>query len=222
MKKHLNIHTKGLTDVRNQLRRPRVRLALASSGVAGTLLLAGLFGFQGHSSASQEARTTTPAVRSAAAKTDVQMNVLAYKTSSSTQSIEVAHQASNASYQNIARQAAKSYGLDPQFFINQIQQESGFNPGAVSPAGAVGIAQFMPATAANVGVNPWEPVQALYGAARLMADLKAQFGGNYAMALAGYNAGPGAVQSAINAGGNNWYSYLPTETQNYIAVILHW
>jgi soluble lytic murein transglycosylase-like protein len=55
-----------------------------------------------------------------------------------------------------------------------------------------------------------------------MAQLSRQFGGNYAMALAAYNAGPGAVQAAINAGGGNWYYYLPAETRNYVAVIMGW
>lgn len=204
MKRRLDIQTEGLTDVRNPLLRPRMRLALAAGGVAGVLLLAGLFGFQGHL---------------ASPRLDVKIRT----NTSSAQPIRVAYyKNSYDSYQTIAWQAAVYYGIDPQLFLNQIQQESGFNVGAVSPAGAVGIAQFMPATAANMGVNPWEPAQALYGAARLMSELKAQFSGNYAMALAGYNAGPGAVQNAISYGGNNWYSYLPAETQNYIAVIMHW
>jgi soluble lytic murein transglycosylase-like protein len=126
------------------------------------------------------------------------------------------------SYWNIAWQAAVNAGINPQLFENQIQQESGFNPGAVSPAGAEGIAQFMPATAASMGVNPWDPTSSLYGAANLMAQLSRQFGGNYAMALAAYNAGPGAVQYAINAGGNSWYYYLPTETRNYVSIIMGW
>src|SRR5690348_13725457 len=132
MKKRLNIQTEGLTDVRNPLRRPRMRLALASGGVAGVLLLGGLFGFQNHL---------------ASPRLDVKMNVLARINTSSAQPIQVAYyKNSYNSYQTIAWQAAVYYGIDPQLFINQIQQESGFNVGAVSPAGAVGIAQFMPTT----------------------------------------------------------------------------
>jgi soluble lytic murein transglycosylase-like protein len=126
---------------------------------------------------------------------------------------------SYASYQSIARQAALSVGINPARFIRQIQQESGFNPYAVSPVGAIGIAQFMPATAASMGVNPYNPVSALYGAARMMRGLQNEFGGNYSMALAAYNAGPGAVQYAIRMGGSNWLAYLPAETQNYVRVI---
>ncbi|MFL5703249.1 MAG: lytic transglycosylase domain-containing protein [Ktedonobacteraceae bacterium] len=128
--------------------------------------------------------------------------------------------APHGSYADIAWQAALNAGINPDLFLRQIRQESAFNPGAISPAGAIGIAQFMPATATNVGVDPHDPVQSLYGAARLMANLSAMYGGNYAMALAAYNAGPGNVQYAINMGGSNWRAYLPAETQNYIAVIM--
>ncbi len=123
-------------------------------------------------------------------------------------------------YQSIARQAAAQAGINPDIFVRQIQQESGFNPGAVSGAGAVGIAQFMPGTAASMGVNPYDPTSALYGAARLMANLNSQFGGDYAKALAAYNAGPGAVQGAVRAGGANWLAMLPGETQHYVHTIL--
>src|SRR5260221_6120575 len=124
------------------------------------------------------------------------------------------------SYVDIAWQAARSVGINPDLFIRQIRQESAFNSGAMSPAGVIGIAQFMPATAADMGVDPYNPVQPLYGAAHLMANLSAMYGGNYAMALAAYNSWPGIVQYAINMGGSNWRAYLPAETQNYIAVIM--
>lgn len=123
-------------------------------------------------------------------------------------------------YESVARQAAQQAGINPDLFVRQIQQESGFNPNAVSWVGAIGIAQFMPATAASMGVNPHDPVAALYASARHMADLQRQFGGNYAMALAGYNAGPGAVNSAVARGGGSWQAYLPYETRHYIATIL--
>ncbi len=128
--------------------------------------------------------------------------------------------APGGSFEDIARQAATQASINPDLFIRQIRQESGFNPDAISPAGAIGIAQFLPGTAASLGVNPNDPVQSLYGAARLMASLSALYKGNYAMALAAYNAGPGNVQNAINMGGSNWQAYLPAETQNYVAAIL--
>lgn len=189
----------------------RVGMALASTGFAGAMLLGGFF--SGHASAA-------PRQAASLAKTNAAtINV-------STQSTKInaapmSYTAANYTYWDIAWQAATYYGINPNLFERQINQESGFNPWAYSPAGAEGIAQFMPATAASMGVNPWDPVSALWGAARLMSQLNNQFG-NYAMALAAYNAGPGAVQYAINAGGYSWYYYLPYETRNYVSVIMGW
>jgi soluble lytic murein transglycosylase-like protein len=123
-------------------------------------------------------------------------------------------------YEGMARQAAIQAGINPDLFVRQIHAESGFDPNAASGAGAVGIAQFMPATAASMGVNPYDPASALNGAARMMANLSSQFGGDYAKALAAYNAGPGAVQAAVNAGGGNWLAFLPGETQGYVHKIM--
>jgi soluble lytic murein transglycosylase-like protein len=116
----------------------------------------------------------------------------------------------------LAQQDAIKYGISPVYFVRQIYAESGFNPNAYSPAGAVGIAQFLPSTAAGLGINPYDPVSALDGAAKYMARLSNQFGGDYAKALAAYNAGSGTVQNAINRGGANWLSLMPYETQIYI------
>ncbi len=123
-------------------------------------------------------------------------------------------------YIEIAREDAIAAGISPDDFVRQINLESGFNPYAESPAGAEGIAQFEPATAAGLGIDPFNPTQALKGAAQYMARLAAQFGGSYAKAAAAYNAGSGAVQNAINVGGANWLSYLPVETQNYVNNII--
>lgn len=112
-----------------------------------------------------------------------------------------------------AREAAARYGLDPAIFVRQIDQESGFNPRAVSPAGAQGIAQFMPGTARGVGLkDPFEPISALDASAKHMAALLRNLG-SYPLALAGYNAGAGAVQK---------YGGIPPyrETQNYVKAIL--
>jgi soluble lytic murein transglycosylase-like protein len=96
----------------------------------------------------------------------------------------------------------------------QLMAESNFNPYAVSPAGAAGIAQFMPGTAAMYGLDdPFDPAQAIDAQAHLMADLLEQFGGDVSLALAAYNAGPGAVEGC---------SCVPPypETQTYVARIL--
>ena len=123
-------------------------------------------------------------------------------------------------YVAIAQQDAFAVGIPPDYFVRQIQQESGFNPNAVSPAGAIGIAQFLPSTAAGLGINPLDPIQALQGAARLMANYAHNYGGDYAKALAAYNGGSGNVQSAINNCGANWLNCLPGETRHYIYVIM--
>lgn len=199
MQENTNSQPTGLTDVRNKKKlnlRARLGMAAAGAGFAGAMLLGSLFSGHAFAAPVQAKQVHTP------------MSVSVSQTAHDT-------------YWNIAWQAATYYGINQNLFERQINQESGFNPWAVSPAGAEGIAQFMPATAASMGVNPWDPVSALWGAARLMSQLNNQFG-NYAMALAAYNAGPGAVQYAINAGGNSWYYYLPTETQNYVSVIMGW
>lgn len=113
-----------------------------------------------------------------------------------------------ANYRRAARHAAQRHGLDPDVFERQIQQESGFNPNARSPAGAQGIAQIMPATARGWGVNPSDPIASLDAAAKNMRRYVDQYG-SYRNALVAYNAGPGRVGGA-----------LPAETQNYIRTIL--
>jgi soluble lytic murein transglycosylase-like protein len=123
-------------------------------------------------------------------------------------------------YVAIARQAAASAGIPQDYFVRQINQESGFNPNARSSAGAVGIAQFEPSTAAGLGINPYDPIASLYGAARYMARLDNSYGGDYAKALAAYNAGPPAVTRAVNSGGANWLAYMPAETQRYVRAIM--
>lgn len=122
-------------------------------------------------------------------------------------------------YYALARQDAIEAGIDPDIFARQINQESGFQPGAVSSTGAIGIAQFMPGTATGLGIDPRNPVQSLKAAAQLMASYYHQYG-DYAKALAAYNAGPGAVAYAMQRGGQAWRAWLPRETQNYIVAIL--
>ncbi|HKY50314.1 MAG TPA: lytic transglycosylase domain-containing protein [Candidatus Limnocylindria bacterium] len=112
---------------------------------------------------------------------------------------------------SVARQCAVEAGIDPNIFEAQIDKESGFNPGAYNPSGATGIAQIVPRWHPNV--DPSDPIASLQYAANLMADHLARYGGDYRLALAAYNAGPGAVQQH---GGVPPY----TETQNYVAKIL--
>ena len=123
-------------------------------------------------------------------------------------------------YVAIAQQDAIAAGISPNYFVRQIYAESSFDPNAYSPAGAVGIAQFEPATAYGLGIDPYDPISALKGAAQLMAAYNTQYNGNYAMALSAYNAGGGNVQIAVQNCGANWLSCMPAETQNYVYKIM--
>ncbi len=111
--------------------------------------------------------------------------------------------------------AARANGLPPAFFAATLLQESAFDPDAVSPAGAVGIAQFTVPTADAYGVDPWAPASAIPGSARLLASYVATYRRRagedpYALALAAYDAGPLAV---ARYGGVPPYA----ETLEYIA-----
>jgi hypothetical protein len=95
-------------------------------------------------------------------------------------------------YASLFAQAQTRYGVPATLLAAVARQESGFDPNAVSAAGARGLMQLMPSTAATLGVNPDDPAQAVDGAARLLRDLIGEFG-RTDLALAAYNAGPGAV-----------------------------
>lgn len=100
-------------------------------------------------------------------------------------------------FESLFVEAGRRWGIDPSVLAAQAQKESGGNVNAVSPAGALGLMQFMPATAASMGVNPHDPASAINGAARYMSEMLQQFG-TIDLALAAYNAGPGAVRRAGN------------------------
>ncbi len=94
--------------------------------------------------------------------------------------------------------AARTYGIPPEFLAATLLQESAFDPRAVSSAGAVGIAQFMLSTAQGAGVDPFDPFDAIAGSARLLSGYVRQYAAYpnpLAAALAAYNAGPGAVDA---------------------------
>jgi len=116
--------------------------------------------------------------------------------------------------------AASKYGVPSNLAIEVAIQESGLNQAAVSRAGAIGIFQLEPATAADLGVDPRDALQNIDGGIRYLAQLLSTFGGNQAQALAAYNWGEGNVSRSIAANGNGWLAAAPGETQNYVASIL--
>jgi hypothetical protein len=118
-----------------------------------------------------------------------------------------------AQYREPILRSAARWGVPPALMAGQLMAESGFDPNAGSPAGAQGIAQFMPSTAAAYGLaNPFEPVAAIEAQAHLMSDLLRQFG-SPELALAAYNAGPAPVEAC---------HCIPPypETQAYVTRIL--
>ena len=114
-------------------------------------------------------------------------------------------------YLDLARNAARKHGVPEDLFLRLVQQESGWNPRAKSHKGAYGLAQLMPATARSLGVDREDPAENLEGGARYLKEQYRTFG-SWRLALAAYNAGPGAVKK---------YNGVPPfkETRNYVKII---
>jgi len=120
----------------------------------------------------------------------------------------------SARIDDLIRASARRHNVDPYLVFCVMSQESRFNAGATSPAGAAGLMQLMPATAARYGVRDiYDPAQNIEGGTRYLSDLLKLFGGRVDLALAGYNAGEGAVMRY----GNRVPPY--SETQNYVRTI---
>jgi soluble lytic murein transglycosylase-like protein len=109
--------------------------------------------------------------------------------------------------------AAGKHGLPPEFVHSVVKAESGYRPDAVSPKGAVGLMQLMPSTARELNANPYDPAQNVEAGTAYLAELLRQYGGASDLALAAYNAGPGAVDR---------FKGVPPyrETRNYVERVL--
>ena len=114
-------------------------------------------------------------------------------------------------YLPMAKEAARRHGVPEDLFLRLVQQESGWRPTAKSHKGAIGLAQLMPFTARKMGVDPHDPKQNLDGGARYLKLMYTRYK-SWRLALAAYNAGPGAVDK---------YGGVPPykETTNYVKVI---
>ena len=114
---------------------------------------------------------------------------------------------------SLIKEAAARYQVDPRLVAAVAQTESGGNQEAISPAGAVGVMQLMPETAAGLGVNPYDKRQNIEGGAKYLRQMMDTFGGDVQKAVAAYNAGPQAVKE---------YNGIPPyrETQDYVNKVL--
>ncbi len=175
--------------------RPSTRQTGGASGAFGSVLAA----------ATVEAGADAPSSTTSSSSTPVAMTPTSVPVNSTTV-------VNGAGYADLFAAAGERHGIDPNLLAAVAQIESAFNPTAISPAGAQGLMQFMPATAAEMGVDPFDPASAIDGAARYLRQQLDRFG-TTELALAAYNAGPGAVSK---------HDGIPPypETQNYVTKVL--
>ncbi len=131
-------------------------------------------------------------------------------TPDTTHLIPLVHQASTQDYDSLIETNAREHGIDPSLVRAVIHTESGGNPRAVSPAGAMGLMQLMPDNVKEAGItDPFDPEQNIAAGTKQLSDLMKQYNGDLDLALAAYNAGPGNVHK---------YGGVPPfrETQDYI------
>jgi membrane-bound lytic murein transglycosylase B len=113
--------------------------------------------------------------------------------------------------------AANSAGVPGWLALAIAQRESGFNNNAVGSRGEIGIFQLLPSTAAQLGVDPHDPVQNIAGGVAYLAQLLNRFGGDTQKAAAAFICGPTCVANAVAASGSNWAAHIPSSTIDYVA-----
>jgi soluble lytic murein transglycosylase-like protein len=153
--------------------------------------------------------------RSSTTSTDAATQSSAVSSTATDTSVTVPDSLQDVPYAAQIVAAAKKYAVDPDLVRAVIEHESGFDRNATSPVGAQGLMQLMPGTAKGLGVSdPYDPAQSIDGGTHFLADLLKRFNGDVRLALAAYDAGPGAVER---------YGGVPpyAETQQYVTWVMN-
>lgn len=149
------------------------------------------------------------------------MNVAALTPSTPSQGLkELSPHPESSFWSELISRVADAAGIDPQIAVQVASHESGLNPRALNQtSGAIGIMQLLPATAAELGVNPHSAVENIRGGVEFLRRQFAAFG-DTAKALAAYNWGPHHVSQAIERWGKAWLDHAPTETRQYVNSVI--